>query len=1174
MHSRLIPTLGLFVLFVTTLPTPAVAQTPPPAAAARDTGKKKDLPLAAARTASFTTSKGSWISLDVSPDGRTIVFDLLGDLYTMPIAGGRATRLTSGMAYDVQPRFSPDGKRVVFVSDRSGGDNVWIMSLDGKDTVQVTKGNNNLYVSPEWTPDGKYVVASRTGGLGGAAKLWLYHTEGGTGQALVQAGPTTPQLAQMKMLGAAFGNDARYIWYAGRQGDWDYNAIFPEYQLAVYDRETGTQTPMSARLGSGFRPAVSPDGKWLAYGSRHKTDTGLRLRSIDSGEERWLIYPIQRDDQESRASIDVLPGFSFTPDSRAVVISHGGEIWRAPVDGSAPSRIQFTADVNVEIGPDVRFANKIDDARTFTAKQIRDVAPSPDGTKLAFTALNRVYVVDVPAGRPTSAAAPPPITGARRLSNLDVNEHFPTWSPDGRSIAFVSWSDRDGGHVYRVAADARAVRPQQLTRVAAYYTHPAWAPDGRRIIAIRAAARDMQEAFGGFTPMLGAQFVWVPAAGGDVVAVGPTAGRRWPHFVQSDSSRIYAYSFNEGLVSFRWDGTDVKPMLKVTGPMPPVEPGPTPPQAPAAAMVKLSPKGERAIAQVGTDIYVVTVPFVGGQTPTVSVASPDNAAFPIRKLTDIAGQFPTWGWDGNTVHWGIGNAYAIYDLERARQVEDSTRQAQRGAPRDTAAPAPPPQRDTTQRTDSIRTPLPRPDSLIPIAKPAGPDTTKRGYKPLERRVVVTITRDVPRGSAVLRGARVVTMRGREVLENADVVIRDNRIVGVGARGSVRVPSDAQVIDVAGKTVVPGFVDTHYHPQWLAPEIHTTQVWQYLTALAYGNTTTRDPQTGSTDVLAYGDRVESGEMLGPRVYHTGPGVFLGELIRDAEHAKTVLRRYAQYYDVKTIKMYMTGNRQQRQWVIMAAKELGIMPTTEGGLDFKLNMTHAIDGYSGLEHSLPITPIYDDVLQLFVKSNITYSPTLLVSYGGPFGENYYYTTENSYTDPKLRRFMPEVELDARFRRRGTGAAGSPGPGGWFMKDEYVFPKHAEFAKRLLDAGGRVGIGSHGQMHGLGYHWEMWAMATGGMSNHDVLRAATILGAEAIGFGSEVGSIEAGKFADLVVLDANPLENIRNTNTIRYVMKNGRLYDGNTLDEVYPTRKQLPAFAWQRMGPVTSGGGNNQR
>jgi hypothetical protein len=586
----------------------------------------------------------------------------------------------------------------------------------------------------------------------------------------------------------------------------------------------------------------------------------------------------------------------------------------------------------------------------------------------------------------------------------------------------------------------------------------------------------------------------------------------------------------------------------------------------------MSPRGERALAQVGNDIYVVTVPFIGGQTPTVSVATPDNAAFPIRKLTDVAGQFPAWGWDGNTVHWGIGNAYVVYNLERARQVDDSIRQAQRSAPRDTAA-RPAPQRDTTQqRGDSIRTPLPKPDSIIPLARPASSDTTKRGYKPLERRVVVSVTRDAPRASAVLRGARVITMRGREVIENADVVVRDNRIVGVAARGSVQVPAGAQVIDVAGKTIVPGFVDTHYHPQWLPPEIHSAQVWQYLATLAYGTTTTRDPQTGSTDVLAYGDRVETGDMVGPRVYSTGPGVFLTELIRDADHAKTVLRRYAEYYDTKTLKMYMTGNRQQRQWVIMAAKELGLMPTTEGGLDFKLNMTHAVDGYSGLEHSLPIAPVYDDVLQLFLKSNITYSPTLLVSYGGPFGENYYYTTENVYNDPKLHRFIPEVEIDARFRRRGTGAAGSPGPGGWFMKEEYIFPKHAEFAKRLIEAGGRVGVGSHGQLQGLGYHWEMWAMASGGMSSHDVLRAATILGAEAIGFGSDVGSVEAGKLADLVVLDANPLENIRNTNTIRYVMKNGRLYDGSTLDEVYPTRKALPAFAWQRMGPSVSG--NNGR
>ncbi len=355
----------------------------------QDTTRPAGLPLqAAARSFRLETSRGTWMSLDLTPDGRTIVFDLLGDLYTLPISGGRATRITSGLAFDSQPRVSPDGKRIAFRSDRSGSDHVWTMSLDLKDTTQVTKGNLDGVSSPEWTPDGKGIVVTRGSAGPGAAKLWLYLVAGGSGVQLIREPP--PRQA----IGAAFGPNPRYLWYAFRDDGFQYNLRLPSYQLAVYDREAGTQTVMTARQGSAFRPALSPDGKWLAYGTRYKAESGIRLRELASGDERWLAYPVQRDDQEGSSSLDVLPGYTFTPDSREVIASYQGEIWRIPVSGGAPAKIPFQVGADIAIGPEVRFAYRVDTGMV-QARQIRDAVPSPDGKRLAFSALGRVYVMDI-----------------------------------------------------------------------------------------------------------------------------------------------------------------------------------------------------------------------------------------------------------------------------------------------------------------------------------------------------------------------------------------------------------------------------------------------------------------------------------------------------------------------------------------------------------------------------------------------------------------------------------------------------------------------------------------------------------------------------------------------------------------------------------------------------------
>ena len=1094
-----------------------------------DLDPDRGLPLEPARWAEFTTSEGTWISLDVSPDGQTIVFDMLGDLYAMPISGGTAVRLTEGMGHDMQPRFSPDGERIVFVSDRSGDNNVWLMPAAGGEPTQLSKGVGSRFLSPDWAPDGDYIVVSRAAPRRGLEKLWLYHVDGGTGLEMV-GGP-----GGRRLMGSAIDSEGRYVWHSQRNGTWSYNAILPQYQLWVYDRQTGTRTPMTDRYGSAFRPTLSPDGVWLAYGSRHDADTGIRLRRLDSGEEHWLAHPVQRDDQESTANMDVLPGYSFTPESDALVISYGGGIWRVPVDGSDPSEIPFTVNARVAVGPEVSFEYPIEDTPTFIVKQIRNARPSPDGSRIVFTALDRLYTATLPDGVP------------ERLTDEEIGEFEPIWSLDGSSVAYVTWDDDAGdGHIKRVSADGGS--PSTVTTAPAYYQQLAWSPDGDRIVAIRSSRRNVQEAIDPFIGLgLDAEFVWVPSGGGDLTVIGPTGGRQQPHFT-SDPDRIYSYGRSRAdpvvgspadgpttlaLVSTRWDNTDVKQHLRVTAridvsagsvadgyqlsetsdlvmPQEFDEDGEARELIPerSAGLVLMAPQGDVALAQIGSDVYTITVPRLGATVPTVQVAKPDSAAVPVSKLNDLGVEFPTWGADGRSVHWSIGNAFLSYDLD------------------DAAGDA--------------------------------------NYVASEQRIEVTADRDIPQGTVVLRGGRAITMNGGEIIENADIVITNNRITGVSA-GPGAVPDGAQVIDVSGKTILPGFVDTHAH-MWNLWGFHWARPWIYQANLAYGVTTTRDPQTASTDVLSYEDMVRAGKMMGPRVYSTGPGVFSGDAIRSYEHALSVLRKYSHYYDTKTFKMYMSGNRRQRQWLIMAALELELMPTTEGGLDYRLNMTHAMDGYPGVEHTMPIVPAYNDVVELFETSGTTNTPTLLVSYGGPWAENYYYTHENVVGDEKLNHFTPKREIDFKARRLQTTG---PGPGGWFMDEEYAFKKHSVWLADLVEGGGNTGIGSHGQLQGLGYHWELWTLQSGGMDEHDALRAATIMGASALGLAGDVGSIEVGKLADLVILDANPLDDIRNSNTVDRVMMNGRLYDGDTLDELWPRQRAAPDEPWRNTAPNVQAG-----
>ena len=1100
--SRLVRPALTLTLVVGVVVTTA-AQTP--ADTARRTAPNSDLPLIPTRPLKFTTDEGTWLSLDLSADGRTIVFDLLGDLYSIPASGGSATRLTSGSGFDGQPRFSPDGKTIVFVSDRSGSENLYLMDPDGKNIRPLTRGPNQAFISPAWTPDGQYVVVSKSN------DLWLYHRGGGSGLKLT--GQTPPPATgggpgggtpPSNFMGASVTPDGRYIYAGARTGPAGYNQMMGTTQIVMYDRETGHLANRSLNLGTAFRPAVSPDGKWLAYGSRRMAVTGLKLRELSSGDERWLASDIQRDDIESRGSRDLLPGYSWTPDSKAIVLAHHGKIWRVEAATGKQTQIPFTAEVDQLIGDLVRFEYPVNDT-LLTVRQIRGARPSPNGRRLAFSALDHLWIMDLPSGTP------------KRLTNSTDGEHLPVWSPDGKYLAYVSWTE-DGGDIWRIAPDGG--RPEKLTTQSAYYDDIMYSPTGSRIVAARAPRTQRAIVNDEINPKLViTDLVWIPATGGAAAFITSLTNAGRPHFT-ADTGRVWIYESADGLISMRWDGTDRKAHLKVTGF---TQPGAGPNAEPRqAAELQVSPDGSRVLALVDNKLFVVPLPMTGGPTPSVSVQQPAGGPLPFRRLSRIGGDFIGWNNDSRGVFYSLGRSYFQYDLARADSLAA-----------DSTAKAPP---------------------------RAGAGPNQPVYEAARTDITITAAKDRPTGTVVLRGARIITMKGALVIPRGDVVVTGNRIVAVGAQGSVTIPSGARTIDVAGKTIMPGLVDIHAHmwPQW---GVHSPQPYMYTANLAYGVTTTRDPQTSQSDVISYGDAVDAGQIIGPRIYATGPGIFANDDVTSADDAGEVMKRYSEFYRTETIKQYMAGDRRQRQWIVMAAKEQKITPTLEGGLDFKKNMTEAMDGYAGIEHTLPIAPMYKDAVQLFAQSGTTWTPTLLVQYGGPWAENWWYEHYDILSDPKLTRFTPFSELERRGLRRPQ----------WFRDSEYSYKLFAEQAKKVVEAGGRVGLGGHGQLQGLGVHWELWNIASGGMKPMDALRVGTIFGAEAIGLQKQLGSVEAGKLADLMVLDANPLDDIKNTNTIRYVMKNGRVYDGNSLAEVWPRQRPLPKQWWMTndAAPVAGSG-----
>ncbi len=1029
--------------------------------------------------------EGTWISLDVSPDGSTIAFDLLGDLYTIPLAGGEATKLTGGLAWDMQPRFSPDGKLIAFTSDRTGdgdkgGDNIWVMNADGSSPRQITKESYRLFNGPAWSPDGQFIVARKhftSRRSLGSGEMWMFHVSGSSSGGLQL---TTKRTDQKDVNEPIFSPDGKYLYYSEDVtpgGSFEYNkdSNGEIYAVQRLDLEKGETQEFIGGPGGACRPTPSPDGKTIAFVKRVRAKSVLHLYDVESGAVTPIYDDLERDMMESWAIHGVYPAFDWTPDGKSIVFWSRGKIRRLDLASKQTSVIPFHVADTRTVSKAVR--SPIDPAPAeVETKMIRWPQVTPDGKRVVFQALGHIYVRDLPETGLATAAP-------KRLTSDKEFEYFPALSRDGRFVVYVAWDDENLASIRVVPIGGGASRT--ITTQPGHYADPIFTPDGKQIVFGKISG-------GYLTSPLWSRDTGVyrvDLEGGDPVLVTKRGTR--PRFGASNERLFLTdYAFdkdadNAKLISMKLDGTEERTHYKSTW----------------ATEYEVSPDGKWIAFVERFNVYIA--PFIDtGRTIDVG---PDTKALPIAKATKEAGTYIHFGSGSDRLYWTLG-----------------------------------PELFTRTLTDCFAYLDGAPEKL--------PELPAAGIN-----IGFTVPQYVPNGTVAFVGAKVLTMRndGQEIIDDGVVIVEGNRIKAVGPRASTPIPGGAFEVDCAGMTITPGFIDCHAHGPHGTNESIPQQNWGQYSNLAFGITTIHDPSNDTSTVFAASEMQRAGMIVSPRVFSTGTilygatGSYKAE-INSLEDALFHLKRM-KAVGAFSVKSYNQPRRDQRQQVIEAAHELNMLVVPEGGSTFMHNLTMIADGHTGIEHTFPVEIVYKDVLQFWKDTEVGYTPTLVVGYGGLSGEYYWYEHDDVWAQPKVAAFTPRSVIDPRSRRRQKTPL-----------EEYNQFLIARICKQQVDNGGTVQIGGHGQLVGICSQWEMWMMVQGGMSPLEALRSGTLHGARYLGMDAQLGTIEPGKLADIIVIEKDPLADIRNTQTVKYTMVNGRLLDANTLDEIgNAPRKRAPFF-----------------
>lgn len=1020
-------------------------------------------PPGEAKTVGIDTRTGTWMSVDISPDGKWITFDLLGDIYLMPAEGGEAKALTHSVAWEMQPKFSPDGKKIAFMSDAGGGDNIWVMNADGSDARAITKEDFRLLNNPVWHPNGQYIAArkhySGTRSLG-SGEIWMYHVNGGAGIQLNEKPSWQKDLGE-----PAFSPDGRYVYYSqdttgGTAFEYNKDSNNQIYQIFRKDLRDGKVKAVAGGPGGAVRPVPSPDGRYLAFVRRIRNQSTLFLKDLQTGEERAAWPELERDMQESWAIHGVYPAFAWTPGSKEIVVWAKGRIWRVdPFKGGA-KEIAFHVKDSREVRPALRFAHEVAPDQ-FEVHQLRWVNVSPAGDKVVYSAMGHLYLRDLPNGTP------------RRITRqADHFEYFPRFSRDGKKLVFTTWDDQQLGSV-RVL-DVASGKETVITKAPGKYLQPAFSPDGKSVSFVKSK--------GGYltTPWHGMETgVYVAAADGSGEAKLVTEEGSNPQW--ADRSDVLYVSRTKYSGEVDWTTSLVRLDLQSHQEAPVAK-------SEFAGEFALSPDGQWLAFGERFHAYVTPLPQAG--KPVTIGKNMD--ALPVKQLDVNAGQYLHWSGDGRKLHFALGNELFTRELKDAFPW-------QAGAAADVKA-------------------APNPERGLEIG--------------------LRMQADKPTGIKVLDGARIVTMRGDEVIEQGRIVIENNRIKAIGKAADIAVPAGAERVDVSGKTILPGLVDVHWHGGMGEDGIIPQQSWIDYASLAFGVTTIHDPSNDTGTIFTHSEMQKAGLVVAPRIFSTGTILYgaksnFSAVVNNYDDALTHLKRMKAAGAI-SVKSYNQPRREQRQQILEAARQTGMMVVPEGGSLFQHNMTMVVDGHTGVEHALPVANIYDDVRQLWAQTAVGYTPTLGVAYGGLDGEHYWYARTNVWEHPILSKYVPRTVLQPRSVRRETAP-----------EEDFNVIKAAKVATELQRAGVPVNLGAHGQREGLAAHWEMWTLVMGGMTPIEAIRSATLNGAKYLGLDKDVGSLEVGKLADLMVVDGNPVADIRQSDRLTHVMINGRLYDTATMN-----------------------------